>query len=611
MSERTAPGESDTPYRYTAALADSIETAWQDRWEAEGTFNADNPVGALAGPGADKEKFFLLDMFPYPSGKGLHVGHPLGYIATDVVARFTRMTGKNVLYTMGYDAFGLPAEQYAVVTGQHPRISTEVAAFVEAARAGSAMEADLATMEKQGVDTGLTVRHPLTGADVPVWVGNYVLMSYGDGAVMGVPSHDDRDFDFAHKYGLPIHPVISVDNQPYDINLWHDWYADKEHGVCVNSGPLLDGLGHQAAVDKVAAELEAKGLGGKHIQYRLRDWGISRQRYWGTPIPIIHCEACGEVPVPDEDLPVVLPEDLVPDGSGNPLNRCEAFLKVDCPCCGKPARRETDTMDTFIDSSWYYMRYCSHDNDQAMVDARNDYWMPMDQYIGGIEHAVLHLLYARFWTRVMRDMGLVKFDEPFTRLLTQGMVLNHIYQRRTPKGGIEYFWPKDVENITDAQGRVTGARLKSDGSEITYAGIGTMSKSKNNGVDPTSLIERFGADTARLFVMFASPPEQTLEWSDSGVEGASRFLRRFWAFGHAQQATIAGAADTIDTGALSDTWRDLRFDVHTVLKQIQYDYERQQYNTIVSGAMKILNALEAAAQKTPPTGPADAAALLA
>ena len=523
--------------------------------------------------------------------------------------------GDGRLYVFTTRADTIMGVSFVAVAAEHPIAQLaaaqrpEVAAFVEAARAGSAMEADLATMEKQGVDTGLTVRHPLTGADVPVWVGNYVLMSYGDGAVMGVPSHDDRDFDFAHKYGLPIHPVISVDNQPYDINLWHDWYADKEHGVCVNSGPLLDGLGHQAAVDKVAAELEAKGLGGKHIQYRLRDWGISRQRYWGTPIPIIHCEACGEVPVPDEDLPVVLPEDLVPDGSGNPLNRCEAFLKVDCPCCGKPARRETDTMDTFIDSSWYYMRYCSHDNDQAMVDARNDYWMPMDQYIGGIEHAVLHLLYARFWTRVMRDMGLVKFDEPFTRLLTQGMVLNHIYQRRTPKGGIEYFWPKDVENITDAQGRVTGARLKSDGSEITYAGIGTMSKSKNNGVDPTSLIERFGADTARLFVMFASPPEQTLEWSDSGVEGASRFLRRFWAFGHAQQATITGAADTIDATALSDTWRDLRFDVHTVLKQIQYDYERQQYNTIVSGAMKILNALEAAAQKTPPTGPADAAAL--
>ncbi|MDO4232673.1 MAG: class I tRNA ligase family protein, partial [Lautropia sp.] len=264
--------------------------------------------------------------------------------------------------------------------------------------------------------------------------------------------------------------------------------------------------------------------------------------------------------------------------------------------------------DTFIDSSWYYMRYCSPDNGDAMVDARNDYWMPMDQYIGGIEHAVMHLLYARFWTKVMRDLGLVKFDEPFTRLLTQGMVLNHIYQRRTPKGGIEYFWPKDVENITDAQGRITGARLKSDGSDIDYAGVGTMSKSKNNGIDPQSLIDRFGADTARLFVMFASPPEQTLEWSDSGVEGASRFLRRFWTFGHTHGDAIRAAAGTVDASALSDTWKDLRFEIHSVLKQIQYDYERQQYNTIVSGAMKILNALEAAAQKTAPTSPADATA---
>ena len=445
------------------------------------------------------------------------------------------------LYVFTTRADTIMGVTFVAVAPEHPiaRVAAAsrpaVAAFVEEARAGSAMEADLATMEKQGVDTGLVVRHPLTGADVPVWVGNYVLMSYGDGAVMGVPAHDDRDFVFAHKYGLPIRQVVSVDNQ--------------------------------------------------------------------------HCESCGEVPVPDKDLPVVLPEDLVPDGSGNPLNKSEAFLKVDCPCCGKPARRETDTMDTFIDSSWYYMRYCSHDNNEAMVDARNDYWMPMDQYIGGIEHAVLHLLYARFWTKVMRDMGLVKFDEPFKRLLTQGMVLNHIYQRRTAKGGIEYFWPKDVENVTDAQGRVVGARLKSDGSEIDYAGIGTMSKSKNNGVDPTSLIERFGADTARLFVMFASPPEQTLEWSDSGVEGASRFLRRFWAFGHAQRDVVRGAADTVDAAGLSEAWRDLRYEVHTVLKQIQYDYERQQYNTIVSGAMKLLNALEAAAQKQAPTAPADAAAL--
>ncbi|MDO5104136.1 MAG: leucine--tRNA ligase [Lautropia sp.] len=504
---------------------------------------------------------------------------------------------------------------FVAVAAEHPIAQAAaakdptVAAFVESAKAGSAMEADLATMEKLGVPTGFTVRNPLSGEDVPVWVGNYVLMSYGDGAVMGVPGHDERDFAFAHKYQLPIKQVVAVEGQTYDLNQWQEWYGDKVHGVCVNSGALLDGLGYEAAVDKVASELIRMGLGETRVQYRLRDWGISRQRYWGTPIPIIHCEHCGEVPVPDEDLPVVLPEDLIPDGSGNPLNKSDAFLKVDCPQCGKPARRETDTMDTFIDSSWYYMRYCTPGEDGAMVDARNDYWMPMDQYIGGIEHAVMHLLYARFWTKVMRDMGLVKFDEPFTRLLTQGMVLNHIYSRRTEKGGIEYFWPKDVDNITDAQGRIVGARLKADGSEIDYGGIGTMSKSKNNGVDPTSLIERFGADTARLFVMFASPPEQTLEWSDSGVEGAARFLRRFWAFGYHQREAIVSAADTVDGSALSDTWRNLRFDVHTVLKQIQYDYERLQYNTIVSGAMKILNALEAAVQQTPPAAAADAAAL--
>ncbi|MDO4637305.1 MAG: leucine--tRNA ligase [Lautropia sp.] len=526
-----------------------------------------------------------------------------------------RLIDEGRLYVFTTRADTIMGVTFVAVAPEHPVAlaaaaqNPELTTFMDSARAGSAMEADMATMEKLGMNTGLTVRHPLTGQDVPVWVGNYVLMSYGDGAVMGVPAHDERDFAFAHKYGLPIRPVITVAGQTYDTHHWQAWYADKQQGVCIHSGALLDGKNYQAAVDAVADALAARQLGNKHVQYRLRDWGISRQRYWGTPIPIIHCERCGEVPVPDSDLPVMLPEDLVPDGSGNPLNKSEAFLNVPCPTCGQPARRETDTMDTFIDSSWYYMRYCSPGCQDAMVDARNDYWMPMDQYIGGIEHAVLHLLYARFWTKVMRDMGLVTFSEPFKRLLTQGMVLNHIYQRRTAKGGIEYFWPSDVDNITDAQGRITGARLKSDGSEIDYAGIGTMSKSKNNGVNPTSLIERFGADTVRLFVMFASPPEQTLEWSDSGVEGASRFLRRFWTFAHAHQDTLCSAADTIDTASLSDAWRELRFEMHTVLRQIQYDYERQQYNTVVSGAMKMLNALETACQKQAPDTAADAAAL--
>jgi leucyl-tRNA synthetase len=499
---------------------------------------------------------------------------------------------------------------FVAVAPEHPLAEiaaardAEVAAFVAEARRGSVMEADMATMEKKGVPTGLVVSHPLTGEQVPVWVGNYVLMSYGDGAVMGVPAHDERDFAFARRYGLPIRQVIDVGGQPFSATDWASWYEDKAGGVCVNSG-RYDGLGHAAAVDAIAADLAARGLGDKKTQWRLRDWGISRQRYWGTPIPIIHCDDCGAVPVPYADLPVRLPEDLVPDGSGNPLAKCESFLACRCPSCGKPARRETDTMDTFIDSAWYYMRYCSPDNPTAMVDARTDYWMPMDQYIGGIEHAVLHLLYARFWTKVMRDItgqvpgdptrGLVTFDEPFTRLLCQGMVLNHIYSRRTDRGAIEYFWPEDVENVHDETGRITGARLKSDGSAIDYGGVGTMSKSKNNGVDPQALIDRYGADTARLFVMFASPPEQTLEWSDTGVEGAHRFLRRLWAYAHARGATIAQAPTALPAAtALDAAQKALRREIHTVLRQADYDYQRLQYNTVVSAAMKMLNALEGA-----------------
>ena len=370
---------------------------------------------------------------------------------------------------------------FCAVAPEHPLAAhaaqrdAKVAAFVAACKAGGTTEAELATKEKEGVPTGLTVTHPLTGEAVAVWVGNYVLMSYGDGAVMGVPAHDERDFAFAQKNGLPIRQVVAVEGLPFSTDAWAEHYADKQRGRCVGSG-VLDGLGYKAAVDKVAGLLAAKGLGEKKTTWRLRDWGVSRQRYWGTPIPIIHCDACGVVPVPKKALPVVLPEDLIPDGSGNPLNKCEAFLKCACPSCGKPARRETDTMDTFVDSSWYFMRYCDPKNDLAMVGAGTQYWMPMDQYIGGIEHAILHLLYARFWTKVMRDLHLVKVDEPFTRLLTQGMVLNHIYSRKGDKGGVEYFWPHEVDNNFDAEGRVTGARLKSDGSAVTYEGVGTMSK---------------------------------------------------------------------------------------------------------------------------------------
>ena len=445
---------------------------------------------------------------------------------------------------------------------------------------------------KEGMPTGLYVTHPITGAEVEVWVGNYVLMTYGDGAVMGVPAHDERDFAFARKYQLPIRQVVAVAGKEYSDQAWQEWYGDKQSGLTINSGKY-DGLSHKEAVDAIAADLGAQGLGEKQTTWRLRDWGISRQRYWGTPIPIIHCPDCGPVPVPEKDLPVVLPDDLIPDGSGNPLAKNEAFLSCACPSCGKPARRETDTMDTFLDSSWYFMRYTSPGNDQAMVDGRNDYWMPMDQYIGGIEHAVLHLLYARFWTKVMRDMGMLNFDEPFTKLLCQGMVLNHIYSRKNAQGGIEYFWPEEVENVYDARGAITGAKLKSDGSDITYGGVGTMSKSKNNGVDPQSLIDTLGADTARLFVMFASPPEQTLEWSDSGVEGSNRFLRRLWSISYAQREAVArGLAQGADWAGAPAPVKDLRREVYGLLKQADYDYQRIQYNTVVSACMKMLNAID-------------------
>ncbi len=515
------------------------------------------------------------------------------------------LIGDGKMYVFTTRADTIMGVTFCAVAAEHPlahhAASTQpaLAAFINECKTGGTTEAELATQEKKGMATGLFVTHPLTGAQIEVWVGNYVLMSYGDGAVMGVPAHDERDFAFALKYQLPIKQVVAVEGETFSTDAWAEWYGDKQKCVCVNSGEL-DGLGHKAAVDKVAELLAARGLGEKKTTFRLRDWGISRQRYWGTPIPIIHCESCGPVPVPEKDLPVRLPEDLVPDGSGNPLNKCEAFLKVDCPCCGKPARRETDTMDTFVDSSWYFMRYCDPTNSEKMVAGGADYWMPMDQYIGGIEHAILHLLYARFWTKVMRDLGLVKVDEPFTKLLTQGMVLNHIYSRRTDKGGKEYFWPHDVEHVLDEGGKIVGAKLKNAvgdlpvGTAIDYEGVGTMSKSKNNGVDPQDLIEKYGADTARLYTMFTAPPEATLEWNDAAVEGSYRFLRRVWGFGHKLSAVggLGALAAGVSGQSLSKAAKALRLEIHTVLKQVDYDYQRMQYNTVVSGAMKMLNALE-------------------
>ncbi|WP_449371143.1 leucine--tRNA ligase [Thiomonas sp.] len=503
------------------------------------------------------------------------------------------------LYVFTTRADTIMGVTFCAVAPEHPLAAhaasgnAELAAFIERCQQGGTTEAELALKEKEGMPTGLFVTHPLTGEQVPVWVGNYVLMSYGDGAVMGVPAHDERDFAFAKKYGLPIKQVVTVEGETFSTEGWAEWYGDKQRAVCVQSGEL-DGLPYQEAVDKVAERLAAKGLGEKRTTWRLRDWGVSRQRYWGTPIPIIHCPDCGAVPVPEQDLPVVLPEDLIPDGSGNPLQHCAAFVDVACPKCGQAAKRETDTLDTFVDSSWYFMRYTCADNHDAMVDARTDYWMPMDQYIGGIEHAILHLLYARFWTKVMRDLGLVKVDEPFKRLLTQGMVLNHIYSRKTPQGGIEYFWPHEVENVLDAQGRIVCARLKADGSAVDYGGVGTMSKSKNNGVDPQDLIDRFGADTARLFTMFAAPPEATLEWNDAAVEGAHRFLKRVWAFGlKLKSLNLDQFAERFDVSQIrGDNIKSLRRDVHNTLKQASFDFERMQYNTVVSACMKMLNTLE-------------------
>ena len=744
-----------------------IEREAQEHWERTFAFRAtEEPPGKGGRP-----KFYCLSMFPYPSGK-LHMGHVRNYTIGDVMTRFHRMRGFNVLQPMGWDAFGLPAENAAMANGvppakwtydniatmkkqlrslgfaidwerelatcspryyrwnqwlflrmlerglvykktgtvnwdpvdqtvlaneqvidgrgwrtgaliekreipmyymritayaeellasldelagwpervktmqanwigkshgvnigfpyeldgekkilrvfttradtlmgatfcavaaEHPlaahaaKSNPKLAAFVEECKRGPMMEADLAQLDKKGMPTGLFVTHPISGEKIEVWVGNYVLMAYGEGAVMGVPGHDERDFAFAKNYGLPIKPVIDVGGKPYSTDAWQPWYAD--YGRCVNSGKY-DGLDYRAAVETIAADLKRKGLGDKQITWRLRDWGISRQRYWGTPIPIVHCPSCGDVPVPDGELPVVLPENLVPDGTGNPLAKTPSFVNCKCPKCGKAAKRETDTMDTFVDSSWYFLRFACPDQDKAPVDERVQYWMPVDQYIGGIEHAILHLLYSRFWTKVMRDQGLIAPSEPFTRLLTQGMVLNEIFYRKEASGRISYYNPADVDLKHDDKGQRTGAVLRSDGKRVESDGIGTMSKSKSNGVDPQDLIDKYGADTARMFVMFASPPEQSLEWSDSGVEGASRFLRRLWSFAAgrgkaaADHASIRPFIPVKDWSSQTLAIREFRRGVHLALKQASYDYDRMQYNTVVSACMKMLNLLE-------------------
>ncbi len=508
------------------------------------------------------------------------------------------LIGEGRLWVFTTRADTIMGVTFCAVAPEHPlatlaaTTNPALATFIEKCQAGGTTEAELAAREKEGLRTGLTVRHPLTDEPVEVWVGNYVLMGYGDGAVMGVPGHDERDFAFALKYHIPITQVVEVDGQPhYDYHRWQDWYADKTRGVVINSGNF-SGLDYPKATDAIAKALAAKGLGDKKTTWRLRDWGISRQRYWGTPIPIIHCDSCGSVPVPEKDLPVILPEDLLPDGSGNPLNKHAAFLNVGCPQCGKAAKRETDTMDTFVDSAWYYMRYCCPDSDNAMVDKRNEYWMPMDQYIGGIEHAVLHLLYARFWTKAMRDLGLVSFDEPFSKLFTQGMLLNESFYRDEEGGKKRWFYPSEVNITHDERGAPVSAVAKADGLPVILGGIEKMSKSKNNVVEPRDIIEKFGADTARMFTIFAGPPDQSAAWSDAGAEGSFRYLKRLWTTAFKFSDRVRGASDRVadvSTGAAA-----LRLEIHTVLRQIDHDYDRLQYNTIISGAMKMLNAIEAA-----------------
>jgi leucyl-tRNA synthetase len=483
---------------------------------------------------------------------------------------------------------------YVAVAAEHPialhaaQNNPALQAFIQECKLGSAKEADLATQEKKGMDTGLFVIHPLNGEKLPVWVANYVLMGYGEGAVMAVPAHDERDFAFATQYRLPIKAVI----KPLEGNLALPLTeAYTEHGITFDSGEF-SGLEFQPAVDAIASALERKNLGSKRVQYRLRDWGISRQRYWGCPIPLIHCADCGVVPVPDDQLPVVLPQDLVPDGSGNPLGKTPSFYECACPKCGKPARRETDTMDTFVDSSWYYARYACPDQHNAMTDERVNYWLPADQYIGGIEHAILHLLYSRFWSKIMRDLGLLKLDEPFTNLLTQGMVLNEIFYRKSGNGRITYFNPTDVSLQHDEQGKRCGAILLSDNQPVESGGIGTMSKSKNNGVDPQKLVEEYGADTARLFMMFASPPTQTLEWADAGVDGAYRFLKRLWrqAFLHLQDGAVQ--IDPALHATLSAELKALRCQLHQTIAKVTDDLERRHtFNTAIAAVMELMNGL--------------------
>ncbi|ALS97936.1 leucine--tRNA ligase [Lacimicrobium alkaliphilum] len=735
-----------------------IEKKVQQHWQQSDLFSAR--------VNENKEKFYCLSMFPYPSGR-LHMGHVRNYTIGDVISRFQRMQGKNVMQPMGWDAFGLPAENaaienktapakwtyanidymkeqlrslgfgydwkrevttckpdyykweqwfftrlyekglvykknatvnwdpvdqtvlaneqvidgrgwrsgalveqkeipqwfikitdyaqqllddlekledwpdqvramqrnwigrsegveltfsladstadfdvyttrpdtlmgvsYVALAAQHPLAlkaaenSPELSAFIDECKNSKVAEADIATMEKKGCNTGLFAVHPLTGKQVPVWVANFVLMDYGSGAVMAVPGHDQRDWEFAHKYNIEIKQVIKpADGSDCDIS--QGAYTDK--GLLINSGEF-DGLSSDKAFDAIAEKLTALGKGKRTVNYRLRDWGVSRQRYWGAPIPMLNLENGESVPVPTEQLPVRLPEDVVMDGVTSPIKGDSDWSAAEYQ--GQPARRETDTFDTFMESSWYYARYCSAQYQQGMVDPEEaNYWLPVDQYIGGIEHAILHLLYSRFFHKLLRDEGLVDSDEPYKRLLCQGMVLADSYYREDSKGAKTWYNPADVDVEKDEKGRIVKAVLRSDGQEVIHGGMTKMSKSKNNGINPQQVIDQYGADTIRLFTMFAAPPEQTLEWLDSGVDGAHRFLKRLWKL--VQEHLLAGDAPALDKGALNADQKALRREVHKTLVKVTDDLGRRQtFNTAIAAVMELMNHLQKAPQDT-------------
>jgi leucyl-tRNA synthetase len=540
---------------------------------------------------------------------GVRFAFPLAAEGDKAAPHASPLTPDDLLWVYTTRADTIMGVTFVAVAAEHPlatraaQNNPELAAFIDECKQGGVAEADIATMEKKGMPTGLSVIHPLTGETVPVWVGNYVLMGYGEGAVMAVPAHDERDFGFAQKYGLPIRVVIRPEGKASGVRSEKESHpspltphsspdeAMTEPGILVNSGKF-DGLSSAESIDAIAADLKAKGLGDKQVQFRLRDWGISRQRYWGCPIPIIHCEACGDVPVPEDQLPVVLPEDVTITGRGSPLAKMPEFYTCVCPKCGSTARRETDTMDTFVESSWYYARYACPDA-TSMLDERARYWLPVDQYIGGIEHAILHLLYARFFHKLMRDEGLVHTDEPFTNLLTQGMVVAPTFYRDDADGKKQWINPADVDVTTDEKGRPVGATLKADGQPVTIGGTEKMAKSKNNGVDPQTLIDTYGADTARLFMMFAAPPDQQLEWSDTGVEGAYRFIRRLWkaVFDHISAGALTPTPLPEGEG-LSAELKAIRRQIHQTIAKVTDDYDRRkQFNTAVAAVMELMNSL--------------------